>query len=62
MKRLVQARHDRKLTQRDVVKALHWHQPAIARMESGRRRVDVIELAALAKLYRKPLQWFVPPV
>jgi hypothetical protein len=28
-------------------------------MESGERRVDVIELAAFARLYRKPLSYFV---
>lgn len=29
-------------------------------METGERRMDVIEAARFAKLYRRPLAWFVP--
>jgi hypothetical protein len=29
-------------------------------MESGERRVDVIELAEMAELYGQPLTFFVP--
>ncbi len=60
--RLVAARKARGMTQRAVGKALGWPHSRVSRMETGERRIDVIELAILAKLYRKPLQWFVPPV
>lgn len=57
--RLVQARLAAGLTQVEVAKALKWPQSRVSRMETGERRTDVIELAALAKLYRRPLAWFV---
>jgi transcriptional regulator with XRE-family HTH domain len=58
-RRLVAARKAADLTQDAVAKALGWPQPRISNMETGERRVDVIELAQLAKLYRKPLSYFV---
>lgn len=60
LKRLVAAREAAELTQRDVARALSWPPSRVSRMETGERRIDVIELAALARLYRKPLNWFVP--
>jgi hypothetical protein len=32
----------------------------LSKCESGERRVDVIELEAFAKLYGKPLSFFLP--
>lgn len=58
-RRLIAARRERDLSQRDVAKLLKWPQSQISRMETGERRVDVIELAALATLYKKPLTYFV---
>jgi transcriptional regulator with XRE-family HTH domain len=58
--RLRQARLERGLTQVAVGIALGIPHTRVSRMEQGERRVDVVELAAIAKLYRKPLAWFVP--
>jgi len=58
--RLVDARKSAGLTQREVGRALRIPQSRVSRMESGERRVDVIELDGLARLYGKPLTWFVP--
>lgn len=38
------------LTQDDVAKALGEHQSLVARLESGQRRIDVIEYISLAKV------------
>lgn len=57
--KLVAARHLRRLTQLDVAAALKIPQSQVSRMETGERRIDVIELAAFARLYRKPLSYFV---
>jgi transcriptional regulator with XRE-family HTH domain len=46
---LVERRKALSLTQADVAKRLKQHQSFIARMESGQRRVDVVELLDLAK-------------
>jgi len=57
--RLVEARHATGYTQVEVARALKWPQSRVSRMETGERRVDVIELAALAKLYRRSVAWFL---
>lgn len=38
------------MTQVDVAKAMGRHQPFIANIENGERRVDVVELIELAKI------------
>lgn len=38
------------LTQAEVAKALKRHQPFIANIESGQRRLDVVELLAIAEV------------
>jgi transcriptional regulator with XRE-family HTH domain len=60
LKRLVAARQAARLTQMDVARSLRVPQSQVSRMESGERRVDVIELADLARLYGRPLGYFVP--
>ncbi|MEO9633179.1 MAG: helix-turn-helix transcriptional regulator [Sulfitobacter sp.] len=46
---LVKARHAAGITQRDLAKKLGCLPATIANIESGQRRIDVIELIALAK-------------
>ena len=57
--RLLKARDHAGLTQVEVASALGIPQSRVSRMESGERRVDVIELAEFARLYRRPLGWFI---
>ena len=57
--RLRQARVGAELTQVDVARRLGKPQSFISKCESGERRVDVVELAQLATLYRKPVAWFL---
>lgn len=52
------ARAERKLTQRQVAKKLERPPSFVAKIESGERRVDFIELQVLASLYGKPLSFF----
>ncbi len=59
LRRLKQARQEAKLRQVDVAKKLRRPQSFVSKCESGERRVDVIELAEFARLYRKPLSFFV---
>ena len=47
------------LTQAEVAKHLGKPQSYVAKSESGERRVDVVELHGFAKLYRRPLDFFV---
>jgi transcriptional regulator with XRE-family HTH domain len=58
--RLKQARVEAALSQVEVSKRLKRPQSFVSKIESGERRVDVVELSELAKLYRKPLNFFLP--
>ena len=58
-KRLREAREQAGLTQIDAARRLGRLQSFIAKIEAGQRRVDVIELQDLARVYRKPLTFFI---
>ncbi|TGL63627.1 helix-turn-helix domain-containing protein [Leptospira sarikeiensis] len=57
-KLLKQAREDAGLTQVDVANALKTPQSFISKVEAGDRRIDVIEFWNLARLYKKPVEFF----
>jgi transcriptional regulator with XRE-family HTH domain len=59
LERLRQARRDAGLTQVDVARELRRPQSFVSKCESGERRVDMVELRELARLYGKPLDFFV---
>jgi transcriptional regulator with XRE-family HTH domain len=56
--RLVQARKDAALTQVEVARRLGRPNSFISKCELGERRVDVVELRQLAKLYGKKMSFF----
>ncbi|MCR1794154.1 helix-turn-helix domain-containing protein [Leptospira sp. WS58.C1] len=57
-KLLKKAREEAGLTQVDVADALKTPQSFISKVEAGDRRIDVIEFWNLAKLYKKPVDFF----
>ena len=60
LERLIRARLDAGLTQIEVARRLRRPQSYVSKCESGERRVDVVELAEFAEVYRKPLDFFLP--
>jgi hypothetical protein len=48
------------MTQVEVADKLGKPQFYVSKCESGERRADVIELAAFAALYERPLEFFLP--
>ena len=56
--RLRQAREYLGLSQESVAEALGVPRASVSAMESGRRKVSSLELRNLARLYRRPLDWF----
>lgn len=58
--RLRQARLDCGINQVQAAKSLGTSQSHISKMESGQRRLDVIQLAEFARLYRKKMAYFLP--
>ena len=57
--RLRAAREETGLTQADVARRLGKPQSFVSKCEAGERRVDVVELAAFARVYRKPVGFFL---
>lgn len=57
--KLIAARAERGLSQRDVAQALGIPQSQVSRMETGERSVNAVELRHFATLYRKRLDYFV---
>ncbi|PFG62164.1 helix-turn-helix protein [Thioclava sp. ES.031] len=51
---LIKARHESGLTQRDLAKKLGCLPATVANIETGQRRIDVIELIALADALEVP--------
>ena len=59
LKRLRAARLRAGLSQHDVATRLRRPQAFVSKCERGERRVDVVELAAFARVYRRPIDFFI---
>ena len=59
VKCLKTARIEAGLGQVEVAKKLGKTQSYLSKIESGQRRFDVLQLKEFAKLYKKPLEYFV---
>lgn len=57
--KLRDARKAAQLTQRQAAALLRKPPSYIAKIETGDRRLDVIELQAIAKVYKKPITFFL---
>lgn len=57
--KLKQARIESGLTQVQVAEKIRKPQSFISKIEQGERRLDVTELSALAKVYKKPISFFL---
>lgn len=56
--RLIEARKQAGLTQVEVAKRLGKAHSFISKCELGERRVDLVELQQLARIYKKDLSFF----
>ena len=59
VERLKQARLESGLGQVEASKKLGKTQSYLSKIESGQRRFDVLQLKEFAKLYKKPLDYFI---
>jgi transcriptional regulator with XRE-family HTH domain len=59
LKRLRKARKQANMSQAEVAAKLEKPQSFVSKSESGERRVDIIELSDFAKIYDKPIDFFL---
>lgn len=59
VERLRKARKEAGLDQEDVAKILKVSQSYISKIESGQRRVDIVQLKAFARIYKKKIDYFI---
>jgi transcriptional regulator with XRE-family HTH domain len=58
-KRLILARRESGLTQTEVAARFQRPQSFIAKVESGERHIDPIELLKFSEIYGQDLMWFL---
>lgn len=59
IEQLKKARLEAKLDQEKVAELLGKTQSYVSKVESGQRRIDVVQLKVLAKIYNKNLDYFL---
>jgi transcriptional regulator with XRE-family HTH domain len=59
VERLKKARLEAGLDQADVARILRKSQSFISKIESGQRRIDVIQLKKIADIYKKDIIYFL---
>ena len=59
VERLKRARKEAGLGQEKVAKLLGVSQSYMSKVESGQRRIDLVQLKQFARIYKKPLNLFI---
>ena len=59
VEKLISAREKAALRQEDAAKLLGVTQSFISKLESGQRRIDLVQIKDFAKIYKKPLSYFI---
>jgi len=59
VERLKKARKEAGLDQEAVAKLLRVTQSYISKIESGQRRIDVVQLRRFARVYKKKIDYFL---
>lgn len=59
--RLAEARKAARLSQAELAAAIQLERTAVTKIEAGERKLDSLELARIARVLRRPIDWFVTP-
>ncbi|MFA6099174.1 MAG: helix-turn-helix transcriptional regulator [Patescibacteria group bacterium] len=59
IERIIQARKEAGFNQMEAAKRLSRSQSYISKIEVGQRKIDVIELKKIAKIYKRPMNYFI---
>lgn len=57
--KLKRARIKAGLRQKDVALKLYRTQSYVSKVESGQRKIDIVQLKKFASIYKKPVDYFV---
>jgi len=58
--KLKQARKESGLRQQEIADRIGKYESYLSKIEHGDRRIDILELVELARIYRKKLEYFIP--
>ncbi|MCD6471202.1 helix-turn-helix transcriptional regulator [bacterium] len=59
VKQLKKARKEMGLSQEQVANLLHRTQSYVSKIESGQRKIDIIQLKEFAEIYKKDISYFI---
>ena len=59
VKQLKKAREKAGLSQEQVAKILDTTQSYVSKIESGQRKIDIVQLKKFAEIYKKPINFFI---
>ncbi|MBI5358572.1 helix-turn-helix transcriptional regulator [Candidatus Amesbacteria bacterium] len=59
IEKLKRAREDNGLDQAEVAKMLGKTQSHVSKVEAGQRRIDIVALKEFARIYKKPVDYFL---
>ncbi len=59
IEQLTKARKEAGLDQKGVAKLLNKTQSYVSKLESGQRRIEVLQLKEFARIYKKNLDFFI---
>lgn len=59
--RLAEARKAARLSQAELAAAVDLERTAVTKIEAGERKLDSLELARVARVLKRPIDWFVMP-
>lgn len=59
VKQLKKARQEAGLDQVEVAKLLNKTQSHVSKVEAGQRRIDIVALKEFARIYKKPMDYFL---
>ena len=59
VEQLKKAREKARLNQKQVAEILNKTQSYISKIESGQRKIDIVQLKKFSKIYKKSLDFFI---
>ncbi|KKS35080.1 MAG: transcriptional regulator [Parcubacteria group bacterium GW2011_GWC2_42_12] len=59
VEKLIKARHEADFDQIEVAKKLGRSQSYLSKIESGQRKIDVVQLKKFAEIYKKDINFFL---